>query len=81
MTPSRDLSGRVTVNLTSASAGGKLGLPLMVGGTLDSPSVTLSQGALVGAAIGTVLAPGVGTGAGAGVGDQLGEKLRGLFGK
>jgi uncharacterized protein involved in outer membrane biogenesis len=80
MTPSRDLSGRVIVNLTSASAGGKLGVPLQVGGTLDSPSVTLSQGALVGAAIGTVLAPGVGTGAGAGLGDQVGEKLRGLFG-
>jgi uncharacterized protein involved in outer membrane biogenesis len=81
MAPSRDLSGRVTVNLTSAAAGGKLGVPLVVGGTLDSPSVTLSQGALLGAAIGTVLAPGVGTGAGAGVGDKVGEKLRGLFGK
>jgi uncharacterized protein involved in outer membrane biogenesis len=81
MTPNRDLSGRVTVNLTSAAAGGKLGVPLVVGGTLDSPSVTLSQGALLGAAIGTVLAPGVGTGAGAGVGDKVGEKLRGLFGK
>ncbi|NPC55229.1 AsmA family protein [Caenimonas soli] len=81
MAPSRDLSGRVTVTLTSAAAGGKLGVPLVVGGTLDSPSVTLSQGALVGAAIGTVLAPGVGTGAGAGVGDKVGEKLRGLFGK
>jgi len=81
MTPERNLSGRVTVNLASAAAGGSLGVPLMVGGTLDSPSVTLSQGALVGAAIGTVLAPGVGTGAGAGVGDMVGEKLRGLFGK
>lgn len=81
MAPNRDLSGRVTVNLASAAAGGKLGVPLVVGGTLDSPSVTLSQGALLGAAIGTVLAPGVGTAAGAGVGDRVGEKLRGLFGK
>jgi hypothetical protein len=56
-------------------------VPLVVGGTMDSPSVTLSRGALLGAAIGTVIAPGVGTGAGAGVGDRLGESLRGLFGK
>jgi len=81
MTPNRDLSGRVTVSLTSAAAGGALGVPLTVGGTLDSPNVTLSRGALVGAALGTVLAPGVGTGAGASVGDRVGESLRGLFGK
>jgi len=81
MAPNRDLSGRVTVSLTSAAAGGALGVPLTVGGTLDSPNVTLSRGALVGAALGTVIAPGVGTGAGASVGDRVGESLRGLFGK
>lgn len=81
MAPNRALSGRVTVDLASASAGGAIGVPLAVGGTLDEPSVTLTRGALVGAAVGTLLAPGVGTGAGAKAGDRLGESLRGLFGK
>lgn len=81
MAPNRSLSGRVTVDLASAAAGGAIGVPLAVGGTLDEPSVTLTRGALVGAAVGTLLAPGVGTGAGAKAGDKLGETLRGLFGK
>jgi hypothetical protein len=79
--PNRSLSGRVMVDLASAAAGGAIGVPLAVGGTLDSPSVMLTRGALVGAAVGTMLAPGVGTGAGAKIGDQLGESLKGLFGK
>jgi len=79
--PNRSLSGRITVDLAAAAAGGALGVPLAVGGTLDSPSVTLTRGALLGAAVGTVLAPGVGTAAGAKLGDRLGEGLRGLFGK
>jgi len=81
MAPDKTLSGRVTVDLASAAAGGALGVPLAVGGTLDSPSVTLTRGALLGAAIGTAVAPGVGTGAGAKLGDRLGEGLKGLFGK
>ncbi|MDP3673090.1 MAG: hypothetical protein Q8R69_25780 [Telluria sp.] len=81
MAPDKSLSGRVTVDLASAAAGGAIGVPLAVGGTLDSPSVTLTRGALLGAAIGTVVAPGVGTGAGAKLGDRLGEGLKGLFGK
>lgn len=80
-TAARQLSGHVTVSLANASAGGALGVPLVVGGTLDAPSVTLSRGALVGAAIGTAIAPGLGTGAGASVGDKLGGALKGLFGK
>jgi uncharacterized protein involved in outer membrane biogenesis len=79
--PSRSLSGRVSVNLTGNAVGGALGVPLVVGGTLDSPSVTLSRGALLGAAVGTLIAPGIGTGAGVKLGDQLGEGLRSLFGK
>jgi uncharacterized protein involved in outer membrane biogenesis len=79
--PNRSLSGRVTVDLASGAAGGAIGVPLAVGGTLDEPSVTLTRGALVGAAVGTLLAPGVGTGAGAKLGDRLGEGLKGLFGK
>lgn len=77
MTPERNLSGRVTVEVGAAALGGALGVPLVVGGTLDAPSVTLSRAALAGAAIGTAVMPGVGTGAGA----KLGETLRGLFGK
>jgi hypothetical protein len=75
----KTLSGRVTVDL--ATAKGALGIPLAVGGTVDSPSVTLTRGALLGAAVGTAVAPGLGTGAGAAAGDRLGERLRGLFGK
>lgn len=81
MAPDKSLSGRVTVDLASAAAGGAIGVPLAVGGTLDSPSVTLTRGALLGAAIGTAVAPGVGTGAGAKLGDRIGESLKGLFGK
>jgi uncharacterized protein involved in outer membrane biogenesis len=81
MAPDKTLSGRVTVDLAAAAAGGVIGVPLAVGGTLDSPSVTLTRGALLGAAIGTAVAPGVGTGAGAKLGDRLGEGLKGLFGK
>ena len=81
MAPNHSLSGRVTVDLASAAAGGTIGVPLAVGGTLEDPSVTLTRGALVGAAIGTVIAPGVGTGAGAKLGDNVGNRLRGLFGK
>ncbi|ROZ66200.1 hypothetical protein [Ramlibacter sp. WS9] len=79
MTADKNLSGRVTVDL--AQAGGAVGVPLAVGGTLDSPTVTLTRGALIGAAIGTAVAPGVGTSAGAKLGDKLGEAVKGLFGK
>jgi hypothetical protein len=81
MAADRKLSGSVNVNLAEKVAGTALGVPLVVGGTLDSPSVTLSRSALVGAAIGTAIAPGVGTAGGAKVGDKLGDALKGLFGK
>ena len=79
--PNRSLSGHVNVNLSAKAVGGALGVPLIVGGTIDSPSVTLSRGALLGAAVGTLIAPGVGTGAGVKLGDKLGDSLKGLFGK
>ncbi len=81
LAPNRSLSGRVTVDLAAAAAGGGIGVPLAVGGTLDAPSLTLTRGALLGAALGTAVAPGVGTGAGAKLGDRIGEGLRGLLGK
>ncbi len=79
MSPSRQLTGRITVDITTAK--GMLGVPLAVSGTVDAPSVMLTRGALLGAAVGTVIAPGAGTAAGASAGERLGEKLRGLFGR
>lgn len=75
---SQALSGRVNVSLSRDK--GDLGVPLVVGGTVDDPSVTLTRGAMVGAAIGTLITPGAGTAAGASTGDRIGESLRGLFG-
>ncbi len=86
VSPAKVLSGQVSVNLAGDSKignaiGGAVGVPLMVGGTLDNPEVTLSRSALLGAAIGTVLMPGVGTGAGANLGNRIGDGIKGLFGK
>ena len=75
--PNQTLSGRISVDLGSKV----VGVPLLLGGTLDAPEVTLSRGALLGAAIGTAVLPGVGTGAGAKLGDRLGEGVKKLFGR
>ena len=77
ISPTRALSGRISVDLGSKV----VGVPLVLGGTLDAPEVTLSRSALLGAAIGTAVLPGVGTGAGAKLGDRLGESMKQLFGK
>jgi uncharacterized protein involved in outer membrane biogenesis len=79
MTAAKALSGRINVDLTGGRSNGAIAIPLVVGGTLDDPSVTLTRGALIGAAIGTIVMPGVGTGAGATLGDRIGTGLRGLF--
>ncbi len=81
LAPSRVLSGRVTVDLAASALGGAVGVPLLVGGTLDAPEVTLTRGALIGAAIGTAVLPGIGTGAGASLGDKVGEGFKKLFGR
>lgn len=86
VSPSRALSGQISVNLSGDSKlgsaiGGAVGVPLVVGGTLEAPEVTLSRAALLGAAIGTALMPGVGTGAGAKLGGKVNEGLKKLFGK
>jgi len=80
VSPAQALSGRVTVDVTAGVAGGLTGIPLVVGGTLNAPEVTLTRGAMLGAAVGTAVMPGVGTGAGARLGDKLGRGLSGLFG-
>lgn len=86
VSPSKALSGQISVNLSGDSKlgsaiGGAVGIPLVVGGTLEAPEVTLSRAALLGAAIGTALMPGVGTGAGAKLGGKVNEELKKLFGK
>ena len=78
ISPSQALSGRITVDLSTGK--GDVGVPLVVGGTLDDPSVTLTRSAMVGAALGTLVMPGPGTAAGASTGGQIGESLRNLFG-
>lgn len=77
----RSLSGRVNVNLGAQVVGSAVGVPLVVGGDLDAPEVTLTRSAMLGAAIGTLVMPGVGTGAGAGLGERLSQKLQGLLKK
>ena len=81
LSPSQALRGRVVVHLGPAALGQAVGVPLVVGGTLDAPALTLTRSALLGAAIGTMVMPGVGTGAGASMGDKIGDKLQDLFGK
>ena len=81
MAASKSLSGTLDVSLAAAATGNAISVPLQVGGTLDSPGVTLSRGAMIGAAIGTVIIPGVGTAPGAHLGDRLGRELGRLFGK
>lgn len=79
MAANKSLSGRINVDLS----GGKqaVGVPLVVGGTVDDPSVTLTRSAMVGAALGTLVLPGAGTAAGASTGERIGESLKGLFGR
>ena len=79
--PNRTLSGRVSVDLAAAALGGAVGVPLLMGGTLDAPEVNLTRGALIGAAIGTAVLPGIGTGAGASLGDKVGQGFKKLFGR
>jgi uncharacterized protein involved in outer membrane biogenesis len=85
VSPNKALSGRVNVNLAAGALGKSMsqavGVPLVVGGTLDAPEVTLTRAALIGAAIGTAIMPGVGTGAGASMGDKVENSFKKLFGK
>lgn len=81
LSPSLALSGRVQVSLGPAAIGQAIGVPLVLGGTLAAPELTLTRSAMLGAALGTMVMPGVGTGAGASLGDKIGNKLQGIFGK
>ena len=65
---------RINTNISALGKG--TSIPLVVGGTLDSPLLYPNPSALAGAAAGTLILPGVGTAAGA----KLGEFVDGLFG-
>lgn len=67
----RKLDGEAAIDLVD----GVVGVPLKLGGTLDSPQLSLTGGALTGAAIGTAVLPGVGTAIGA----RIGQKVEELF--
>jgi hypothetical protein len=57
---------------------GLAAIPLIVGGTLDSPLLLPNARALAAAAAGTaILGPGIGTAAGA----KVGELVEGMLGK
>lgn len=75
------LSGRVSVDLAASALGGAVSVPLLVGGSLDAPEVTLTRAALIGAALGTAVLPGVGTGAGASLGEKLDSGVRKFLGR
>ncbi|MBP7565667.1 MAG: hypothetical protein KA795_06640 [Burkholderiaceae bacterium] len=77
----QSLSGRMTVDVAERVTAGVVGVPLVVGGTLSDPEVTLTRGAMLGAAVGTAVLPGVGTGAGARLGDRIGQGLGRLLGR
>ena len=65
----------------SGPGGEVAGVPLVLGGTLDNPELSLTRGAAIGAAVGTLVMPGRGHRAGAQMGDRLGDRIKGLFGK
>ncbi len=68
----RRLSGMVAVDIVD----GVVGVPLKIGGTIESPELSLTGGALTGAAVGTAVLPGVGTAIGA----RIGQQVEQLFG-
>jgi len=68
----RKLDGEAAVDIVD----GVVGVPLKIGGTVESPELSLTGGALAGAAAGTAVLPGVGTAIGARIGQQV-ERLFG----
>ena len=77
VSPLKVLTGNLSVNLANDSKlgsalGGGLSVPLVVGGTVEKPDVSVTRAGLLGAALTT--------GAGARLGDKLAEKLGGLKG-
>lgn len=73
----RRVEGQMKVDL----AGGLVGIPLEISGSLDAPQVkvppTAVAGAAAGAAVGTAVLPGIGTAIGASVGAAMGRVFGG----
>lgn len=67
--PDQSLNGRINVSLGAGAIGTVAGVPLSIGGTLDSPTAV---------PVGVSLP---GSGAASDLGDKLGRGLKGLFGR
>lgn len=75
VSPGQQLEGALDVSVKQTAQ--LVTMPLLVGGTLNEPSASLSGSSVTGAALGTaLLGPGVGTALGMGVGGLLEKLLR-----
>jgi|GEM_PF-1094273 len=73
VSPQRELDGHLDVAIKKT--GGLAGLPLLVAGTVDDPTIRPTNEALAGGAAGTaILGPGLGTA----IGIKAGEALKGI---
>jgi AsmA-like protein len=70
----RKLSGKL--DISAARTGGFVGIPMLLGGTAEEPSLSPTKGYLIGAAIGTVFMPVIGTS----IGSTLGSRIEGVSG-
>jgi hypothetical protein len=75
VSPRRELSGRVGVQVRAVGASTKI--PLNVSGTVDAPLLRPTTGTMAGAAVGTVM---MGPGLGISVGARIGGWVERLFG-
>lgn len=64
-------SGELSGNMDAEAAG--VGAPLVIGGTVEDPEVSLPASAKIGAGLGAVLIPGAGLGLGAAIGAKIGS--------
>jgi hypothetical protein len=70
MAPNLTLTGMLDADIKGTA--GLVSMPMVIGGTLDNPSVSPSGTALAGAAVGTaILGPGLGTALGVRIGGFL----------
>ena len=72
----RRVEGKATVDL----AGGLVGVPIAISGSVTAPNVSVPTGAVastaIGAAVGTAVLPGIGTALGARLGEMLGRPAK-----
>ncbi|MEW6313262.1 MAG: AsmA family protein [Pseudomonadota bacterium] len=73
--PDKKLSGMIQVQLKGSAS--LVGMPMTVGGTLDSPTLRPTTGTMTGAAVGTLL---LGPGMGTSLGMRAGQWIEKLFG-